>query len=157
MAKDPFTILIVDDDPNDVLLFKRAFHENKIPNPLRILSDGAEAIACLEKAAEQRAGENNPYPGLIILDLKMPRKTGLDVLMWLKDHPECYVIPTIIFTSSSQLIDIKLSYGHGANSFIVKPSALAELKAVVKTIYDYWNLCEKLVPEKTEATPSTRR
>ncbi len=157
MAEDLFTILIVDDDPNDVFLFKRAFQENKIPNPLRILSDGAEAIACLEEASAQRAGESNPYPGLIILDLKMPRKTGLEVLMWLKDHPECYVIPTIIFTSSSQLIDVKLSYAHGANSFIVKPAALPELKAVVKTIYDYWNLCQKLVPEKSDAPPSTHR
>ena len=149
MEREKFVILIVDDDPNDVALLRRAFQDNHIPNPLQVLSDGAEAIHFLTEIAQATNRSERPYPGLIILDLKMPRKSGLEVLIWLKDHPGCYVIPTIMFTSSSQLIDIKLSYGHGANSYVVKPSRLLELRTAVKTIYDYWNLCEKLLPEKS--------
>src|SRR5437868_10585430 len=119
MARDKFTILVVDDDPNDVHLLKRAFQSNGIVNPIKVVTDGAEAIHYLGEAARFKNRVAFPYPGLIVLDLKMPRKTGLEVLIWLEDHPDCYVIPVIVFTASSQLTDIKLAYGHGANSYIV--------------------------------------
>src|SRR5688572_5499305 len=146
MGKDKFTILVVEDDPNDVYLLKRAFEAAQITDPITVLNDGAEAIAYLSNASNFQDRENSPYPGLIILDLKMPRKSGMEVLIWLKNHPELFVIPVIVFTSSSQTIDIKLSYGHGANSYIVKPSGLEALKKLVKTIYDYWNVCQRLPP-----------
>ncbi|MDB6054262.1 MAG: response regulator [Verrucomicrobiales bacterium] len=144
MSSEPFSILMIEDDLNDVLLMKRAFAGNCISNSFVVCRDGEEAVEYLSNAA--RSIEGYHYPGLIIIDLKMPRKSGLEVLKWLKDHPECYVIPTIVFTSSSQRMDVKLAYGLGANSYIVKPATFDELKETVRTIFAYWNLCEKLSP-----------
>jgi CheY-like chemotaxis protein len=143
----PFTVLIVEDDPNDVRLLQRALRDNAITNPVKFMQDGQEAISYLEGAGQYSDREAYPYPGLLIIDLKMPRKSGMEVLIWLKDHPECYVIPAIIFTSSDQLIDVKLSYGHGANSYIVKPGTFEELKRTIRIIFEYWALCQKLTPD----------
>jgi DNA-binding response OmpR family regulator len=146
MSTEPYSILMIEDDLNDVLLMKRAFTANNISNSFVVCRDGEEAVEYLSKASG--GAESYQYPGLIIIDLKMPRKSGLEVLKWLKDHPEFYVVPTIVFTSSSQRMDVKLAYGLGANSYVVKPATFEQLKTTISTIVAYWNLCEKLSPDE---------
>src|SRR5687767_6869400 len=116
---DNYTILIVEDDPNDVLFLKRALKKSQIENPVCTLSNGEEAIAYLSGIGDYADRITHPFPKVIILDLKMPRKGGLEVLEWLRDHPQYRVIPTIILTSSKLNEDVIKAYGLGANSYMV--------------------------------------
>ncbi|MEO5802933.1 MAG: response regulator [Verrucomicrobiota bacterium] len=141
-----YTILIVEDDPNDILFFKRALNKNGINNPICTLPDGEEAIMYLKGMAQYADRSAHPFPGVIILDLKMPRKSGLEVLQWLKDHPKYRVIPTIVFTSSKLNEDVIKAYGLGANSYMVKPSSFDDLQQMMKTAHQYWSFCLKPDP-----------
>jgi len=138
-----YTILIVEDDPNDVLFLKRALKKNGIENPVCTLPDGEEAIAYLCGKGKYADRMAHPFPRVIILDLKMPRKSGLEVLEWLKEHPQYRVIPTIVLTSSKLNEDVAQAYGLGANSYMVKPSNFDDLQAMMKTAHEYWSLCLK--------------
>jgi CheY-like chemotaxis protein len=84
-----------------------------------------------------------PVPGFLITDLKMPRKTGFELLEWLHVHPECGVIPTIVLSSSRQPADIKRAYEAGANSYFTKPADFSRLQELVKKIFDYWICSER--------------
>lgn len=143
---DNYTILLVEDDPNDVLFLKRALSKNGIHNPVSVLSDGEEAIAYLSGGGHYSDRIKYPFPKVIMLDLKMPRRGGLEVLEWLKDHPEFRVIPTIVLTSSKINEDVIKAYGLGANSYMVKPSNFDDLQKMMKTAHDYWSLCLKPEP-----------
>lgn len=147
---DNYTILIVEDDPNDLLFLQRALKKNGITNPVCTLPDGEEATAYLSGIGKYADRHQFPFPRVIILDLKMPRKSGLEVLEWLKEHPQYRVIPTIVLTSSKLNEDVARAYGLGANSYMVKPSSFDDLKHLIKMAYDYWSLCLK--PEVTEST-----
>jgi len=143
-----YTILIIEDDPNDVLFLKRALKKNGINNPVCTLPDGEEAISFLSGSGKYSDRVAHPFPRVIILDLKMPRKTGLEVLEWLRDHPKYRVIPTIVLTSSKLNEDVVRAYGLGANSYMVKPSSFEDLQKLMKTAHEYWSLCLK--PEQEE-------
>lgn len=145
-----YTILIVEDDPNDVLFLKRALKKNEIHNPICTLSDGEEAISYLSGLGKYADRGAHPFPRVIILDLKMPRKSGLEVLEWLKEHPQYRVIPTIVLTSSKLNEDVVKAYGLGANSYMVKPSNFDDLQRLMKAAHEYWSLCLK--PEMPEIT-----
>ena len=108
------TILILEDDPNDVVLIKRALKKNNILNPLQIMGDGVEGIDYLSGKGEYGDRIRFPFPRFIIMDLKMPRMGGLEVLQWLQDHPECQVIPTLVLSSSKLPTDIVRAYKLGA-------------------------------------------
>jgi CheY-like chemotaxis protein len=138
-----YTILVIEDDPNDVLLLKRALKKNVINNPVCTLPDGEEAIEYLSGRGRYADRNAHPVPHVIILDLKMPRKSGLEVLEWLKDHPQYRVIPTIVLTSSKLNEDVVKAYGLGANSYMVKPSNFDDLQQMMKTAYEYWSFCLK--------------
>ena len=143
---DEFTILIAEDDANDILLLRRALKKNNISNPVQVVQDGEEAIAYL--SGQGKFGDRSvfPTPKLIIMDLKMPRKGGFEVLEWLKANPEFQVIPTLVLSSSKQDTDIQRAYAFGANTYMVKPSTFDELQEMMKAIYDYWRLGQKPIP-----------
>lgn len=143
---DNYTILLIEDDPNDVLFLKRALNKNAIHNPVSVLRDGEEAIAYLSGSGPYFDRVKYPFPKVIMLDLKMPRRGGLEVLEWLKEHPELRVIPTIVLTSSKINEDVIKAYGLGANSYMVKPSNFDDLQKLIKTAYEYWSLCLKPEP-----------
>jgi len=84
-----------------------------------------------------------PVPNIILTDLKMARMGGFEFLHWLKAHPECAVIPTIVFSASSDPGDVKKAYDLGVNSYMVKPTALKDLAELIRVTYDYWSLCER--------------
>jgi CheY-like chemotaxis protein len=143
-----FTILLAEDDANDALLIKRALAKNGIGNPLQIAPDGEEAIAYLSGAGKYGNRAEYPFPQFFITDLKMPRKSGFEVLSWLQEHPDCLVVPTIVLSSSKQHEDIKKAYQLGANSYLTKPADFTQLQELIKKVFDYWTTCER--PEMRE-------
>lgn len=138
-----FTILLVEDDENDAFLFKRALKKCGILNPVQWVQDGAEAIAYLTGGAAYVDRTAFPFPELIILDLKMPRMPGLDLLAWLRDHRDLQVIPTIVMSSSKHDSDVRQAYDLGANTYFVKPSSFDMLARVIQTLHEYWTLSTK--------------
>lgn len=131
-------ILYAEDDENDVFLVRRAFKQAAVERPLQVVIDGQSAIEYLSGASQFADRERFPLPGLFLLDLNLPRKSGLDVLQWIRSTPELRSLPVIMFTSSSQERDIHRSYDLGANSYLVKAGKPDELRALVVALSDYW-------------------
>lgn len=136
--KKIITILIADDDPEDRQMTKEAFEENNLINDLRFVCDGEELMDYLLRRSQFIDPLNSPRPGLILLDLNMPRKDGREALKEIKSHPDLKGIPLIILTTSKTEEDIIRSYDLGVNCFISKPVSFSELIAVTKTIGKYW-------------------
>lgn len=128
-------ILLVEDNPVDIDLTLRAFKKSNLTNPIQMARDGAEAIAYIEK---WEGGKQIPL--VILLDLKLPKVDGLEVLKTLKIHPEYKTIPVVVLTSSSDNNDIKKAYRLGANSYIVKPVNFDKFVEVASQIELYWNV-----------------
>src|SRR5258708_36363778 len=138
------TILLAEDDQNDVFFLKRALKKNNIGNPVQVVKDGEEAIDYLAGNGQFADRTLFPHPAFIILDLKMPRKSGFEVLEWLKSNPEHQVVPTLVLSSSAQPEDVLRAYDLGANSFMVKQSSFENMERMVKTIHEYWSFCQTL-------------
>ncbi|HEX7859569.1 MAG TPA: response regulator [Verrucomicrobiae bacterium] len=134
----PFTILHVEDDPNDVLLVERAIKKSNAPVLLRSVGDGDKAVAYLKGDESFSNREQFPLPNLVLLDLKMPRKSGLEVLGWIRENAELKRLPVVIFTSSKHDQDINRAYDLGANSYLVKPVGFDSLLDTVKQLQLYW-------------------
>ena len=134
----PITILMADDDPDDRLMARDAFAECALPNPLRFAEDGEELMAYLHRMGRYADQGAYPTPGLILLDLNMPRKDGREALREIKADPELREIPVVVLTTSKAEEDVANSYSDGANSFITKPVSFAALIEVVQTLGKYW-------------------
>ncbi len=143
MKPVPDVILIVEDDPDDRELLARAFRKAKVAIPLRFAVDGDEAVAFLGEAT---AISDPPRPVVILLDLKLPRRSGFEVLEWIKQHPHLRRIPVIILTSSRESIDLERAYDLGANSYLVKPARPDDLLRMVEQIHAYWLGLNETVP-----------
>ena len=132
-------ILLVEDDPNDIFLIRRAFQKANILHPIHVVEDGEQATAYL--AGEKKFSDRirYPLPTLVILDLKLPRKAGVEVLTWLRaqEAPLCH-LPVIVLTSSRQTSDVNDAYDAGANSYLVKPGEFERLLALVTDLDQYW-------------------
>ena len=138
MDDSHYAILLVEDEENDAMLLKMAFKKNNILNPLHWVKDGLEAIAYLNGEGVYANHALYPFPEVLIVDLKMPRMGGLELLQWIRDHSDYKVIPTIIMTSSRQDSDIEKAYELGANTYMIKPSSFNELARMVKLAHEYW-------------------
>jgi CheY-like chemotaxis protein len=131
-------LLHVEDDPNDVLLLQRAFRKANITLPIQSASDGDKAVAYLTGADEYSNRDKFPLPTLILLDLKMPRKSGLEVLARIRSEDKLRRLPVVIFTSSKHDEDVRKAYDLGANSYLVKPVGFDMLVELAKLIHQYW-------------------
>jgi chemotaxis family two-component system response regulator Rcp1 len=136
-------ILLVEDNPGDIRLTVEALKENKMPNKLNVVNDGAEALAFLYKRGKYA---DAPRPDLILLDLNLPKMNGLEILEEIKTDPALKRIPVVIFTASSAQRDIFNSYNHHVNCYITKPVHLEQFIAVVKSIENFWLTVVKLPP-----------
>ena len=136
LKKDPIVILMADDDDDDYLLTKKALAESKLLNTLIRVSDGEELLDYLNERGDYKEG--TVRPGVILLDLNMPRKDGREALKEIKADPKLQNIPIVIFTTSKAEEDIYRSYQLGSNSFITKPVTFENLIAVMKTLGAYW-------------------
>jgi CheY-like chemotaxis protein len=140
MNLEGYTILLVEDDPNDVMLMERAFRRANLANPLRVTGDGEAAIAYLSGQPPYTDRDQYPMPLMILLDLKLPRKSGLEVLAWLRQQPGLKRLPVVVLTSSREASDINRAYDLGANSYLVKPVDFDALLDMVKNLNLYWLL-----------------
>ena len=133
-----FTILHVEDDPNDILLVQRALKKTTAPAIILSVSDGDRALSYLSGSQDYANREKFPFPHLVLLDLKMPRKSGMEVLAWIRDQPALKRLLVVVFTSSKHDQDINRAYELGANSYLVKPVGFEELVTTMKEIHHYW-------------------
>jgi CheY-like chemotaxis protein len=136
-------ILLVEDNPADVNMLEETFRESKIANHLNVAKDGEWAIDFLKQKGDFAA---SPRPDLILLDLGLPKKGGLEVLAEIKTDPDLKRIPVVVLTTSKADTDVLKSYNLHANSFITKPVHLSEFFEVVKGIEDFWFGIVKLPP-----------
>ncbi|HKP98284.1 MAG TPA: response regulator [Fibrobacteria bacterium] len=140
-------ILLVEDDPNDELLTLHALQENRIKNKVIVARDGVEALDFLFSTGPH-AGKDLPgLPQFVLLDLKMPRLNGIEVLQQLREHPKTKLLPVIIFTSSKEEKDMISSYRLGANSYVRKPVDFVEFAAAVKELDLYWMILNEKAPD----------
>ena len=135
---DLSTILLIEDNPDDVELVTHAFRKAEIPNPLIVVDDGDKAIDYLKSRAAYSDRAKYPLPGLILLDLKLPRRSGFEVLEAIRANEETRRTPVVVLTSSNQETDIERAYDVGANSYLVKPGDLSALVELVKSVDAYW-------------------
>jgi len=145
MKKYNGTLLVIEDNPNDQELIKIAFEKLAVKAPIHFLNSGLEAIAYMMGEREYADRTKYSYPTFIMTDLKMPGADGFAVLEFLKGNPEWSIIPTVVFSSSSDLDDIKKSYMLGASSYHVKPTTFEAILSQLKILNEYWMTCE--VPE----------
>jgi CheY-like chemotaxis protein len=140
MRDDTGTILIVEDDPNDVIFLKRAFARCQVANPVASVSDGQQALDYLCGRPPYDNRQAYPFPKVIVSDLKMPKVTGLELLRWLHDNPKYRVVPTVILTSSTEPRDVEQAFALGANAYMVKPVQFEDLERIVRAVVEYWRL-----------------
>ncbi|UCE71021.1 MAG: response regulator [Nitrospiraceae bacterium] len=150
-AKKTVTILMADDDEDDRLMTKDALEESRLHNELRFVEDGEELMDYLRRQGEYADAEKAPRPGLILLDLNMPRKDGREALKEIKADPELKRIPIIVLTTSKAEEDILRTYDLGVNSFIIKPVSFQGLVEVMKSLALYWLEIVELPLEKVKA------
>lgn len=134
----PITILMADDDPDDRMLTRDALEESRLLNEFETVEDGEDLMDYLLHRGKFSGEQERPRPGLILLDLNMPRKDGREALKEIKSHPELRSIPVVVMTTSKAEEDILSTYDLGVNSFITKPVTFEGLVDVLKVIGRYW-------------------
>ena len=137
-AVEPRPILLVEDEPDDVVLIRRAFEQAKVANPLYVLPDGDQAVAYLGGRGKFADRASYPLPVLALLDLRLPRSSGLEVLRWVRAQPALRRLPVVVLSSSRQSEDVNGAYDLGANSYLVKPVGYRALIALVRALDLYW-------------------
>lgn len=147
--KKPITILVADDDPDDRQLTLEAFAENHLANDIRFVEDGEELLDYLNQRGKYAAPGAAPWPGIILLDLNMPRKDGREALREIKADPKTRAIRVIVMTTSKAEEDVVRSYNLSAASYITKPVTFERLVEVVKAFGHYWLEIVELPPNGT--------
>jgi CheY-like chemotaxis protein len=147
----PITVLYADDDPEDRLLVKEAWEESRLANELHFVEDGEELLDYLYRRGKYTELANMPLPGMILLDLNMPRKDGREALQQIKADPRLRMIPTVVLTTSKAEEDILRAYGLGVNSFIVKPVTFKSLVDLTLAFSKYWFEIVELPPRESAA------
>ena len=143
MNAELISVLLVEDDPGDVMLIRDAFAEHKVGNMLSVVSDGVEAM---EFVRGEGAYEVVERPDLVLLDLNLPRKSGAEVLAEIKGDPELSTIPVVVLTTSKSENDVLRSYQHHANAYITKPLDFEHFKDIVRQIDEFFIGIVKLPP-----------
>lgn len=138
MDLNDYGILLVEDDSNDILFVQRAFRQANLTNPIRVVKDGDEAISYLSGEYQYVNRDLYPLPALILLDLKLPRRSGLEVLEWIRQQLHLKRIPIVVLTSSRESLDVDKAYDIGANSYLVKPVKFERLTQMIETLDAYW-------------------
>lgn len=141
-------ILLVEDREDDVILIRKAFSKAGLMNPLYIVRDGEEAVAYLAGEGAFSNRNEYPLPEIILLDLKMPKLDGFEVLQWIRGQPGIRGLPVIVLTSSEEMKDVNRAYSLGANSFMVKPLDFENTAQLAKTLHHFWIMSAKL-PESS--------
>ena len=142
MLDSNLPILIAEDSEDDAFILQHTLKKAGLPNPTHICVDGLDVIDYLQAQGPYADRAKYPFPRMLIVDLKMPRMSGLDLLAWIKKHPRCAIIPCVVFTSSREPSDIVTAYRLGANAFITKPGDLPGLERILRALHHFWNWAE---------------
>ena len=145
---NPIVILLVDDDADDRMLARDALAESRLANDLREVEDGEQLLDYLQRRGKYADPASSPRPGLILLDLNMPRKDGREALKDIKADPNLRHIPIVVLTTSKAEEDIYRTYNLGVSSFITKPVSFEGLVSVMRVLGKYWFEIVELPPEK---------
>ena len=137
--KDKLLILVAEDDPSDLALLERAIVGAGQAIDLQVTRDGDEMIGYLQGEREFSNRQAHPLPDIMVLDLKMPRMGGLEVLQWLRERHEFALIPKIILSGSSLETDVEAAYRLGANTFFTKPGSFLEFRELMQDVIRYWS------------------
>lgn len=137
-SEEQLCILLADDDPDDRMLTQRALKKSRLANTLFMVEDGEELLDYLRRKGEYSDPEKSPRPGLILLDLNMPRKDGREALKEIKSDPLLKRIPVVILTTSEAEQDVLRSYDLGVNAFVTKPVTFDGLATAIRRIGDFW-------------------
>ncbi len=140
-------ILLAEDNPNDVELTLAALKANRLLNEVVVVRDGAETLDYLLRR-NQYAGRSGADPALMLLDLKMPKVDGLEVLRQVKGHPQLHIIPTVVLTSSREEQDVVRSYDLGVNAYVVKPVDFHDFVEAVKLLGGFWAVLNEPPPSR---------
>jgi CheY-like chemotaxis protein len=138
VARKPITILLADDDEEDLLMTQEALQQSRLGNDLRFATDGEDLMDYLQRRGRYADPAESPRPGLILLDLNMPRKDGREALSEIKADPELRNIPVIVLTTSRAEEDVFRTYELGVSSFITKPVTFDGLVDAMKVLSEYW-------------------
>ena len=147
------TILQAEDDSNDVCLLRHALHKAGIECDLKVVTDGREAVNYLEGTGLYSDRTKSPWPDLVLLDLKLPRLMGFEVLEWIR-HTFGTRLIVVVFSASGLETDIEKAYALGANAFLTKPAKLGELQSMLKATCDFWFQYNRHVAEATSDYPT---
>ena len=131
-------VLLVEDSDDDVFFMRRAFRNASISNPMIVIQDGQSAIDYLGGEGLYTDRKQHPMPGLVLLDIKLPLRTGFEVLHWIRTDPRLKPMVVVVLTTSSEPIDIDAAYRLGANSYLVKPPSTSSLLELTKSLKLYW-------------------
>lgn len=148
-------VLVAEDNPDDALLLRRAIDKAGVVARVKIVSDGEEMLLYLQGLGAYSNRATSPLPSIIILDLKMPRKSGLEVLQWISENPAVSVVPTIVLSASNLEGDVRAAYDLGANTYFVKPTTFDELVETMRMLEKYWKKAAKIRPIETQRGFST--
>lgn len=138
MTGEVAPILLVEDEPNDVALIQRAFRKARLMNPVHVARTADEAEAYLEGSGDYGEADEYHDPALILLDLKLPGRSGHEVLRRIRSRPELTRVPVVVLTASRESADIERAYSLGANSYLQKPASFERLMEMVETLNLYW-------------------
>jgi CheY-like chemotaxis protein len=142
-------ILVAEDDEDYVVLIRQVFQKAHIPNPIHVVWNGEEAIYYLKGEGKYANRDEYPLPDIFLLDLKMPRVNGFEVLKWVRAQPNLAALRILVLTSSDEIRDVNEAYQLGANSFLVKPMDFEDFTHLSRLIADFWF--------KASRTPETFR
>lgn len=137
-------VLLIEDNQDDIDLTLRALRLNDVANEVVVLRDGAEALDFLLHEGQADRPHQGSMPLLVLLDINLPKVSGLDVLRRLRDHDHTKVLPVVVLSTSRHERDVQESYAHGANSFIVKPVSFTEFSEAVRQLGAYWLLLNQV-------------
>ncbi len=146
MSHSPNAILLVEDDADDQYFISRAFQETAKDAHLDAVSDGQSAIEFLGRLPPAKSAPQAPRPNLVLLDLNLPRKSGLDVLKWIRGNPAFNHIVVIVLTSSTSESDMREAYARGANAYVIKPVDPTRLGEFARHVRDFWFKWNQLPP-----------
>jgi len=141
------TVLYVEDEENDVIFMRNAWKKVGLLNPLHVVNDGEQAIQYLGGEGKYSNREKHPMPCLVLLDLKLPKVSGLEVLKWIREQPAIHTLQVVVLTSSNQPMDIHTAHALRANAYLVKPPNAEGLTQLAASLKDFWMLRAQFPPD----------
>jgi len=141
------TVLLVEDNPRDVRLTKRAFEQANVPHELRVVRDGDEALAYLHREGDYAAADSSPRPDMILLDLNLPRMGGHELMQHVRQDLRFRQVPIVVLTTSGRPDDVRQAYDNGANAYLLKPVEFSRFTEVIGHLASFWLETVELPPE----------